>query len=277
MCQFLQSLDEDLEPENGIVITEDVRDVLAGYEAMNFESLSEEDVENIFVTLNEAKAFPENKLYNEERTLVPADDALIHFEETLIVIEQEEAQLDPFTAGITKPVGDVISFQGLSFPISGNASGGTGSYFIEWVLLKKVRENQYEEIYRGSGPPGDVPGLTPGTYVLQYEATDYEYGKTIRDKRVINIYAYDSSLDPYFPSYPKALSLARITPESTVVSPGQSISLSAKIIEGNPPFFYSWSYPATATCTPTDNPLNPLFIFSTQGSVSYTHLTLPTN
>lgn len=242
MCQFLQSLDDDLTPENGIVISEEVRNALSGFEPVEFNTLSVEEVEGIFVTLNEDQVFP------EERSLVSADSALVHFEETLIRIEQEEAaaQNIPFSAEIRKPVADVILFQGQSFPIVGLAYGGTEPYFMEWIL----ENDQGIELYRGPDPSGIITGLAPGNYVLQFNASD-SIRKEYNDQRLITV--FDSSLNTYSP-YDEPVAVNIFGPGNTVLMPRDSISaplwdmvtLGAEITYGNPPFFYSWAYPPSA-------------------------------
>lgn len=270
ICQFLQSLDDDLIPENGIFISEGVRNVLTGFESLDFTSAPRLEevpgVHEMFDALNANNVFPENA-DGEERGLVSADDALIHFEDTLVVIEEEEARFVPFSAGIGKPVRDVISFQGQSFPVSGWASGGDGPYSFAWTLTDEGNNT----LYRGSTPPADstFSGLASGKYVLQFEATDDVFGETVRGQRIINV--YDSSLNT-FPYYKMPLSIVRNCSGSSTVSPEESITLSARILDqqGNPPFFYIWSCSPSATCidkyySADDNVFNAVFAFSNPG------------
>lgn len=263
MCRFLQSLDEDARPENGIVISEEVRDVLAGFESFDFNAPSLEEipeVQDIFAELNVSEIFPENK-YGVERSLVSADDALIHFEETLIRIEQEEAAAEnvAFSAGIRKPVSDVILFQGQSFPIIAWASGGTEPYYFKWILRND------EVLYQGSDPPTNVPDLAPGIYTLQLIASD-SYGETVIDERLVTVRdVRDASLNNYPQNNDICVTVA-IQPRNMTISPGESITVTTNIAQGNPPFFYSWSYPSSVTYSSTDNPPDAVFTFSTSGS-----------
>jgi len=252
ICQFLQSLDNDAQPENGILITEEVRNVLANFESIDFDAPSLEsipEVQVMFEALNAEGVFPENKKpIPEERSIVSAGSALIHFEETLIRIEQEEAaaQNIPFSAEIRKPVADVVLFQGQSFPIVGLAYGGTEPYFMEWIL----ENDQGIELYRGPDPSGIITGLAPGNYVLQFNASD-SIRKEYNDQRLITV--FDSSLNTYSP-YDEPVAVNIFGPGNTVLMPRDSISaplwdmvtLGAEITYGNPPFFYSWAYPPSA-------------------------------
>jgi hypothetical protein len=253
MCQFLQTLDDDLVPENGILITEGVRDALTDYPA-DFQTLSTEEVEGIFTTLNAEGVFPEN-VNGEERHLVSVDDALIHFEETLVAVEAEEAAAEnmPFSGGIRKPAYDVILVQGQSFPTIGWATGGVVPYSAQWTLKSD------HVLYQGSDPTGSFPALAPGNYVLLYDVWD-SYGKTARDQRLLTVISGSVNLNE------ECVVVELPPPENIVVSRGDSVHLNAQITRGNPPYYYFWTYPPSATYSYTDNPLDAVFTFNTPGS-----------
>lgn len=123
ICRFLQSLDEDNDPENGITITPETRDFLQGF-SVNFtdpEFEQNPEVQRLFEELNL------QCIFEEERFLVPEESAIIHFEETLIELEEllaEEAN-QPLLAIIEKPKWNVLLILGQSIHLEGKATGGT--------------------------------------------------------------------------------------------------------------------------------------------------------
>ncbi|QTA93036.1 hypothetical protein [Desulfonema magnum] len=83
MCRFLQSLDADADPDNGILISPEVRDEFGNYSIVFTQSCedfeNDDEVRGLFETLNMLGYFPDTN----ERSLISADQASAHFKQTL--------------------------------------------------------------------------------------------------------------------------------------------------------------------------------------------------
>jgi len=113
MIRFLQSLDTDDYPENGITISDMVRDEAQGRE-IEFDCSQNEFEENIqvqamFETLNALGAF------DDERTLCDSDDAVTHFRNCLDDLDDSDDNSGDGGGGDSDSDGDSDS---------GGSSGG---------------------------------------------------------------------------------------------------------------------------------------------------------
>ncbi|HWR67798.1 MAG TPA: hypothetical protein VN416_02140, partial [Desulfomonilia bacterium] len=97
IAQFLQSLDIDLNPANGITIPQEVRDACEGI-VVDFtqdDLNNDAGVQEMFDRLNDIGIYPE-----EEIGLIPAEEAQLHLEETIINIEEEQAAAEEALANM---------------------------------------------------------------------------------------------------------------------------------------------------------------------------------
>jgi len=251
MCRLLQSLDHDGYPANGIVISEDLRKSLTGYEVdfsdPDFDQNPE--VQRLFAELNTMDIF------GEERQLISAEDAKIHLEETLIEIEEILAEDIEFTASIQKPIGDTILVQGQGICLQGCAVGGEPDYTFVWNVGDEENFSQVKD-------PGLVYFYTTGNFPVLLTVTDAS-GDTTSDEGLVTVV----SSEDYGPIpvkdekvYTRFNSPLRIT-----VSRDAEVHLKAEITMGNPPFYYFWIYPKTAEYSFSDHPLDAVFVFRSPG------------
>jgi len=266
ISQFLQSLDLDGNPANGILITSEMREILKEFTV----DFTDPDFENnpqvqlMFDRLNEMEIYPE-----EQRGLISAEDAQIHLEETLAVIEEEAIAAEEalqnieFNATIVSPSGHgiLIQNQGQGFSLEGAVVGGTGPYTYLWNFGDGERSSQAED-------PGFISYNTPGTYSVSFFVTDAT-GAMKSDFRYITVWdptAVDSSIYGYPPGWdvPAIVTIAR--PQETSINVGDDLYLPAIIIRGNPPFRYMWGFDSSVAYTWEQDPLDATFTFTEAGS-----------
>lgn len=257
IAQFLQSLDLDGNPRNGIEIPEIIREGLFGY-SIDFSAEDfpvSEGVQSVFSLLNE------NHIYAEERSLVSAEDALIHLEETLFEIEAESAEQENIlNACILSPLYNTVLVKGLNqtwnhLNIRGTVQGGTGDFSFFWDFDGAVDNSTKED-----------PGITyfndTGTYRLQFTAIDNNNDNSDTDFRFITVIDNFSASD-------EATEVNIITdPEGHIdmnVKTGDSVYLPAEITKGIPPFGYTWSFDSSVVYTWDNDPLDATFKFTKQG------------
>ncbi|MBN2298494.1 MAG: PKD domain-containing protein [Deltaproteobacteria bacterium] len=262
IAQFLQSLDLDGEPRNGIAIPEMIQEGLVGH-AINFSAEdfpNSDGVQRVFGMLND------NNVYAEERTLVSAEEAQIHLEETLIEIEQEaieaEANRDTsLNAYIQTPRYHALVIAGTYLNMKGAVLGGTPDYEYFWDFGDGWTSQRKD--------PGGIPGLvlfdTPGTYTVLFTAMDSNEDSD-SDFRFITVIR----LSDYSQPYDETVEVYMTMPEDLIrenlnVMTGESLHLPAKIQKGNPPIGYYWIFDNTVAYTWDGDPLDATFTFYEKG------------
>jgi len=253
IAQFLQSLDLDGDPRNGILIPEQIREGLAGipinFSAEDFEGST--GVQRVFDLLNESN------VYAEERSLVSAEEAQIHLEETLIGIELEDLEAEEnrdksLKAYIERPRYNSVVIAGIPFNLQGHVQGGTGGYTFFWDMGDDRDSNKKD--------PGWTTFDVPGTYTVLFTAID-SGGDSYSDYRFItSIHLLD-----YSQPYEEMVFVVITRPESLNVKPSESLHLPAEIKKGNPPFGYVWRFDNTVVYTWDENPLDATFTFTEEG------------
>ena len=253
ICRFLQSLDIDGNPRNGITISKEIRDVLTGF-LINFTDPDFDqnpEVQRMFDELNS------RELFAEERCLVSSEDAMLHFEDTLIEIEgilaEEEGR--ELTAAIVKPVGNAILIQGQSIPFEGWKIGGIAPYAYAWDIGDKTGFSSEED-------PGLVSFYTTGNFPVVFTVTDAD-AVTASDHRLVTVVTGAEYPVPG-KDEPVRVHFCDTDPIITV-SPDAEVRLKAEITKGNPPFYYFWHYPDTAICSFSEDPLDASFRFPSAG------------
>lgn len=261
ICRFLQSLDQDNDPENGIVISPETRDFLQGY-SVNFtdpEFEQNPDVQRLFEELNL------QCIFEEERFLVSAESAIIHFEDSLIEIEgilAEEANR-PLSATIKKPMWNVLLIQGQSIQLEGLVIGGTPPYSYAWNVGDEANFSLAKD-------PGLIEFYTTGNFPVVFTATDAE-NATASDCGLVTV--LDGAKYGPIPYRDEKAQARFVNADGLISVPmNQEVRLKAEILQGNPPFHYFWSYPQTAVYSYSTNPLEAFFRFRSAGRylVSFT-------
>lgn len=263
ISRFLQSLDLDGDPSNGILITSDISEILKEF-VINFSDpdfAHNHEVQRMFDRLNEMQIYPE-----EERGLISAEDAQIHLEETLAVIEEEAIAAEEalenieFNASIVSPSGHGILIQGQGFTMEGSVAGATGPYTCLWNFGDGERYSTEED-------PGFLSFNTPGTYTVLFFVTDAT-GATKSDLRYITVWD-PSTVDPSIYGYPPGWDVPVIInitkPQDMSITVGENLYLPAVIIRGNPPFRYAWGFDSTVVYTWDEDPLDATFTFTAAG------------
>ena len=263
ICRFLQSLDQDNNPANGITISSETRDFLQGF-SVDFtdpEFGQNPEVQRLFEELNL------QCIFEEERFLVPEESAIIHFEETLIEIEgilAEEAN-QPLLAIIEKPQWNVLLILGLgqSIHLEGKATGGTPPYSYAWNVGDETNFSLAED-------PGLISFYNTGNFPVVFTVTDAD-NATASDYGLVTVHR-PRRVRP-IPSRDERAQVHFVNAKDVITVPlHQELRLKAKITHGNPPFHYFWSYPGTAIFSPSANPLEAFFRFGSTGRyfVSFT-------
>ena len=270
ISQFLQSLDLDGNPGNGILITSEMSEILKEFTV----DFTDPDFENnpqvqlMFEKLNEMEIYPE-----EQRGLISAEDAQIHLEETLAVIEEEAIAAEEalqnieFNATIMSPSGHgiLIQDQGQGFTMEGAVVGGTGPYTYLWNFGDGERSSQAED-------PGFISYNTPGTYTVSFFVNDAT-GAMKSDSRYITVWdpaSVDPSIYGYPPGWDVPVTGNIMKPPDKSVAVGESLHLPAVITRGNPPFRYVWGFDSSVVYTWEQDPLDATFTFTAEGSHTIT-------
>jgi len=253
ICRFLQSLDNDGDLGNGIVLPQGLEKELRGF-SINFSDPAfdqNSEVLNMFDKLNSIPIC-DRKLF-----LVTDEYAKIHFEDTLIEIEGIRAEEEgrELTAAIVKPVGNAILIQGQSIPFEGWKIRGTAPYAYAWDIGDKTGFSSEED-------PGLVSFYTTGNFPVVFTVTDAD-DVTASDHRLVTVVTGAEYPVPG-KDEPVRVHFCDTDPNITV-SPDAEVRLKAEITMGNPPFYYFWHYPDTAICSFSEDPLDASFRFPSAG------------
>ncbi len=236
IAQFLQSLDDDLNPNNGIRIPQEVRDALAGITVdFTIDDLNNDDgVQEMFDRLNDMGIYP------EEVGLIPAAQAQLHLENTITQIEQEELEAEEalrnlkLQAVIDLPGSNVLMVQGQTLNLRGTVYGGKAPYTYAWSL------NDAAPFSRQLNP-GNYTFRTIGASTITFTATDSE-GSTKTDILRVNVYGADTQTGPFVTDSIPTLSMTYPSrTDSTVFPAGESVTFQVMLSNGNTPLYYGWT------------------------------------
>ena len=251
ICRFLQSLDDDGNPENGITISPELSGALIGYR-VDFSDPAFDQNPEVLRLFDECNA---EGLFPHQRNLVTAEDALAHFEQCLVEVEEILAEDAVFTAKITKPAGNAILVEGQGIHLVGRVGGIAPDYVCTWSVGD-------EEDFSREEAPGLVSFYNTGNFPVQFTATDAD-GNTASDSRLVTVVS-EESYGP-IPNVDEMAIVTLAAPSGTTVPLNTDVPLQAQIKEGNPPFTYFWIYSDTIQYSFADNPLDATFRFSEPG------------
>ena len=248
ISRFLLSLDEDLNPGNGILIPQGVTDALKDIHV----DFSNPDLDNdagvieMFEILNGRGIYPEE----EARGLVSSEAAQIHLENTINqVAEAEDEAQDALSklklhASIDLPFSSIIMVDGQSLNLKGSVYGGKAPYTYSWQIND-------EKPFSTKQSPGDYFFKTQGSYTLTFTSSDSTLDKKT-DVRHITVLGPETQEGPFdSDSIPTASIISRSG--GTTIKAGSTVDFQAKIYNGNVPLYYGWSVGAAP-----GNSYNPL-------------------
>lgn len=238
IAQFLQSLDVDLNPANGITIPQAVRDALQGI-VVDFtrdDLNNDAGVQQMFDRLNGMGIYPE-----EEVGLVPAEQAQLHLEETITRIEEEAAAAEEAlrnlklqaVIGNPIPYSSVLMIQGQSLNLTGYVYGGKPPYAYSWRI-----DDQAPFSTRLS--PGRYPFTRQGAYTITFSVTD-SAGDVSSDIRHVNVFGPETQAGDFPADSIPTVGIVRPSTGNTTFKTGETVTFEAFINNGNTPLYYGWS------------------------------------
>jgi len=236
IAQFLQSLDEDQMPSNGIYIPQEVRDALEGI-VVDFtqdDLNNDAGVQEMFDRLNGMDIYPEENI-----GLISAEEAQIHLENTITQIETEEAEAEEalnnlsLSASIGFPYSSVLMIQGQSINLQGYVYGGKTPYTYAWRINS-------EEPFSTRLSPGKYTFRTLGSYTITFTATD-STGDVKTDIRHINVFGSETQEGDFPADSIPSVGIVSPPSGSTTFSAGNIVTFQAFLNNGNTPLYYGWS------------------------------------
>ena len=254
ITRFLLSLDQDGTPDNGITISQGIRDALKDIRVdfTNSDLDNDAGVKKMFEILNGSGIFPEE----ETRGLVSSAAAQMHLENTVnqIAAEEELATEElknlKIQASINPLFESIIIVEGQSLNLQGSVYGGKIPYSFSWQINE-------ENPFSTKQSPGNFPFKTQGSYTLAFTASD-STGDEKTDVRYITVIGPETQEGPFeSDSIPSA---SIISPsDRTIIIAGSTVDFRAIINNGNVPLYYSWLLGAVPGnfC----NPLNKSFVY----------------
>ena len=256
ISRFLLSLDEDLNPNNGILIPQGVTDALKDIHV----DFSTPDLDNdagvieMFEILNGSGIYPEE----EDRGLVSSEAAQIHLENTINQVAEAEdeaqdalsklklhASIDlPFSSIIMVDVSSIIMVDGQSLNLQGSVYGGKAPYTYSWQIND-------DKPFSTKQSPGNFPFKTQGSYTLSFTSSD-STGDKKTDVRHITVLGPETQEGPFnSDSIPYAWIVS--PSDGTTIKAGSTLDFQAIIYNGDVPLYYGWSLGAAP-----GNSYNPL-------------------
>ncbi len=234
IARLLITLDQDGNPDNGITITQSVRDALNG---INID-LTNPNIDNSAGIQEMFKRLNGLGIYSEEVTgLVSADVAQNHLENTLSQIAAEEVAAEEASnnmklqATIGFPYPSVIMIQGQSLNLQGSVLGGKAPYTYSWQINN-------EKPFSTKKDPGNLPFRAQGSYTLTFTASD-STGDTKTDVRHITVFGPETQEGP-FPSDSIPMASILSPAQWTIFKAGSTVDFQATIYDGNVPLYYGW-------------------------------------
>ena len=240
ITRLLLSLDQDGNPDNGITITQSVRDALNGInvDLTNPNIDNSAGIQEMFKRLNSLGIYPE-----EVTGLVSADVAQNHLENSLSQIEAEEVAAEEASNnvklqatiinGLPYSNSSVIMIQGQSLNLQGSVLGGKPPYTYSWSINN-------EKPFSTKQSPGNLTFKAQGSYTLTFTASD-STGDTKTDVRHITVFGPETQAGPLpNDNFPIA---SIISPSGgATFNVGSTVDFQATIYNGNVPLNYAWSY-----------------------------------
>lgn len=238
IARLLITLDQDDNPDNGITITQSVRDALNGIniDLTNPNIDNSAGIQEMFKRLNGLGIYPE-----EVTGLVPADDAQNHLENTLSQIAAEEIDAEEASNnmqlqaiiinGLPYSNSSVIMIQGQSLNLQGSGLGGKAPYTYSWQINN-------EKPFSSKKDPENLPFRTQGSYILTLTVTD-STGDSKIDTCRITVFGPETQAGPLpNDNFPIA---SMISPSvGATFNVGSTVNFQATIYNGNVPLYYAW-------------------------------------
>jgi hypothetical protein len=235
ISRFLLSLDEDLDPVNGILIPQSVTDALKDIHVdfSNPDLDNDAGVQEMFEILNGSGIYPEE----ETRGLVSSEAAETHLENTVNQIAQAEAEAEEalsnleLHASINLPYSSIIMVEGQSLNLQGSVYGGKAPYTYSWQINDKQFSTKLS--------PGNYPFKTQGSYTLTFTSSD-STGDMKTDVRHITVFGPETQQGQ---TDNDSIPNASVIPpsEGTTFTAGSTVDFKAIIYNGNVPLYYGWS------------------------------------
>ena len=191
IARLLMSLDQDGNPDNGITISETVRNALSGIvvDLSNPNLDNSAGIQEMFNKLNGLGIYPE-----EVTNLVSAEDAQIHLENTINQIAAEDEQAADalknlrIQASINLLFKSIIMVEGQSLNLQGSVYGGKAPYTYSWQINDKPVSTKQS--------PGNYPFRTQGSYSLTFTSSD-STGDKSTDVRHITVLGPETQEGPF--------------------------------------------------------------------------------
>jgi hypothetical protein len=263
ITRFLLSLDQDLNPGNGITIPQSIRDALKGIQVDFSNPTLDNDagVKKLFEILNGKGIFPEELT----RGLVSSATAQIHLENTLNQIAAEDEQAADalnnlkIQASINLLYKSIIMVPGQSLNLQGSVYGGKAPYTYSWLINDKEFSTKQN--------PGNYPFKTQGSYTLTFISSD-STGDKKTDVRHITVFGPETQEGPFDSDSIPNISI--ISPSGgTTFTAGSTVNFQAILYNGDVPLYYGWSVGAVGNSyNPVDETvvyLSPRTYMITQG------------
>lgn len=272
MSRILLTLDQDRNPGNGITISRQLSEELAG---VRLDLTNPRLVLDNSPEVNEMLAIVKNSIQgtgaitpeDEKDLLVSSADAQAHLENTVnrITAEAEETQetlenMSP-VATISSPGGNVIMVRGQTLSFQGSVYGGKGPYAFSWSLPDGTSSSLQS--------PGNKTfnTLSDGFYVT-LTVTDSSTGRTGSSQRFISV--LDPSTQTGSFDADSIPTVTMLHPSSSVYPAGTTVDFTAKIYNGDVPLIYNWtlgSVPGNSFVTGSEKIecINPRTYIITQG------------
>lgn len=252
IARLLMSLDKDRQPGNGIQLSKDIQDALSGIRIDLTRSDLDNDrgIQQLLDRLNGMGIYPEEA---GEIGLIDASEARLHLENTITMIESEEAEAEealknlPLTCSIGTPYNytRVIMLPGQSLNLACFAYGGKPPYTYSWTIdgtaVISTRAN-----------PGSYTFKTTGMHTITLTVTDS--AKTIK-KDIRHVMVVDPSTQSGVivkDSIPTVQVIEPSFSSQTTFSKGETVLFKALITDGNLPLYLGWMVGDAQT-----NTLNP--------------------
>jgi hypothetical protein len=236
IARLLQSLDNDRNPENGIVITDEVRQALKGIRI----DLRRQDLDNdagiarLFERLSGMGIYPEEE---GALGLISAEEARLHLEDTVTQIELEEIAAEealnnlPLGALIGNAYQNVIMIEGQSMPLVSYAYGGVPPYTYEWCI-----DNRAPFSTRANA--GGYTADKGPDHTISLTVTD---GNGSRFTAYKYIHIQPPKTQEGLPSKDSIPSARIIYPlDDAIFTRGETVTFLVTISQGDPPIYYGW-------------------------------------
>lgn len=235
MSRILLTLDEDRNPGNGITITKQLCNDLAGVNLDLTDPTLDLDTDPNVTKMLEIMTGSDVTAEDQNDLLVSSEDAQIHLENTVnsITAEAEEAQetlenMSP-VATISSPSGNVIMVQGQTLSFQGSAFAGKSPYLYAWRFPDGTSSLQ---------SPGSKTFNTLGDFYVTLTVTD-SVGRAGVCRRFITVLPQSTQEGNFDPDSIPTVTMLPLDVNSPIRS-GTSVNFMAQIYNGDVPLIYNW-------------------------------------